>query len=113
MLIRASTSVRRVALPVLAALMLLMQALGLLHAVMHGAGHRAGDGTAQATHQPVASAHAEGHELFGDHDDDAGCRLYDQLAHADAACGTPVLGLCEAAQARADVALPSVSLGNV
>lgn len=99
MLIRSSVTVRRVALPLLAALMLLLQALGLVHAVMHGTGH--------APHLAAAAAHGADGDLFGDHDDDASCRLYDQLAHADAACGLPVLALCDTAQARADLTLPS------
>lgn len=103
MLIRSSTTVRRIALPLLAALMLLLQALGLLHAVMHGAGHGAG----HALQARSAAPHDAAGDLFGDHDDDATCRLYDQLAHADAACGLPALALCDAVQARADVALPS------
>lgn len=100
-MIRPSLAVRRVALPVLAALMLLLQALGLVHAVMHGGGHGAG----QASR--VAAAHGAQHDLFGDHDDDATCRLYDQLAHADAACGLPVLALCDNVQVCADVTLRS------
>lgn len=101
--IRSTTTVRRIALPLLAALMLMLQALGLLHAVMHGMGHGAG----HAAHATSAAPHDGAGGLFGDHDDDATCRLYDQLAHADAACGMPSLTLCDAVQARADVALPS------
>jgi len=102
-LIRSTTTVRRIALPLLAALMLMLQALGLLHAVMHGMGHGAG----HAGHARSAASHDVAGDLFGDHDDDATCRLYDQLAHADAACGMPSLALCDAVQAHADVALPS------
>lgn len=107
MLIRSTTTVRRIALPLLAALMLMLQALGLLHAMMHGIGHGTGHGAVHAVHATSAAAHDGAGDLFGDHDDDATCRLYDQLAHADAACGMPSLALCDAVQARADVALPS------
>lgn len=102
-LIRSTTTVRRIALPLLAALMLMLQAFGLLHAVMHGMGHGAG----HVGHARSAASHDVAGDLFGDHDDDATCRLYDQLAHADAACGMPSLALCDAVQAHADVALPS------
>jgi hypothetical protein len=102
-LIRCSIANRRVALPLLAALMLLLQALGLVHAVMHGAGH----GARHALHATSVASHDAPADLFGDHDDDASCRLYDQLAHADAACGMPVFALCDTVQALADVALPS------
>ena len=99
MLIRSSTAVRRVALPLLAAMLLMLQALGLVHAVMHGMGH--------PPHAAAAAAHDAAGELFGDHDDEASCRLYDQLAHADAARGVPVLALCDTVQVCIDVVLPS------
>lgn len=77
-------------LPLLAAALLWLQALGLWHHVVHGG---AGPGD-----RPVASATVHDHHdrHFGDHEDgDAQCRLYDQLAHADLAFGeagaTPVL----------------------
>ena len=107
MLIRSTPTVRRIALPLLAALMLMLQALGLLHAVMHGMGHGIGHGAGHVVHATSVASHDGAAGLFGDHDDDATCRLYDQLAHADAACGMPALALCDTAQARAEVALPS------
>jgi hypothetical protein len=96
---RPSIAVRRVALPLLAALLLLLQALGLVHAVMHGPGH--------AFHAAAAAAHDASGDLFGAHDDEASCRLYDQLAHADAACGVPVLALRDTVQVCVDVILRS------
>jgi len=75
---RPTLTVRRIALPLLAALLLLVQALGLVHRVMH-APHGLLLGA-----QAVAS-HAD--ELFGAHDDEATCRMYDQLAHADIVFG--------------------------
>ena len=102
-LIRSSTTVRRVALPLLAAMLLMLQALGLLHAVMHGTGHGAG----HALHATSAASHDAAGDLFGDHDDDATCRLYDQLAHADIACGVPVLALPDTTQVCVDVILRS------
>ncbi len=99
MLIRSSVTVRRVALPLLAALMLLLQALGLVHAVVHGGGH--------APQVAAAADHDASGDLFGDHDDEASCRLYDQLAHADVACGVPVLALPDTTQVCVDVILRS------
>ncbi|MFT3956527.1 MAG: hypothetical protein QM722_19725 [Piscinibacter sp.] len=65
--------------------MLLLQALGLWHGVVHAGG------LAAVAH---AHAHAAGGERFAAHDDgDAQCRLYDQLAHADLAFADVAIGL--------------------
>lgn len=83
-------------LPLLAAALLWLQALGLWHHVVHGAGVP-GDG-------PVAAAgvhhhdHDHDHSFAGHDEGDPQCRLYDQLAHADLAVGSagaaPVLVVC-------------------
>jgi hypothetical protein len=59
-----------------------VQALGLVHSVAHA------DRSASASGFAVGQAEADdesGHRresgLFGGHDDDAGCLLYDQLSH--------------------------------
>lgn len=57
-----------------------VQALGLMHSVAHGV--RSAPGLAAGT--PAADGDVgRGWEasLFGHHDDDAGCLLYDQLSH--------------------------------
>lgn len=61
-------------LPWLAAAMLMLQALGLWHGVAHA--HVIHDG-----------AHGTAQAFAGHDDDDAQCRLYDQLAHADLVFG--------------------------
>ena len=75
---------RRRLLPLLAAALLWLQALGLWHHVVHGVGVH-GDG-------PVAAAgvhhHAGDHSFAGHDEGDPQCRLYDQLAHADLAAGS-------------------------
>ncbi len=82
-MLRPSTPFRRIALPLLAAAMLWLQALGLWHGVVHGVVHSLGHGT-------PASVHAASGGTLTDHDAGSDeCRLYDQLAHADLACGTP------------------------
>lgn len=73
----------------LVAALLAAQALGLVHRVVHGG--KAPAGVAQLAHVHVA-AHATHAidvgdaptlaHLFAGHADDAGCRLYDGLAHA-------------------------------
>ena len=72
--LRRSRHLRRIVLPWLAAAMLMLQALGLWHGVVHARViHDGAHGTAQA---------------FAGHDDgDPQCRLYDQLAHADLVFG--------------------------
>lgn len=93
-MLRPSIFTRRVALPLLAAAMLMLQALGLWHGVVHPSGH---DGAVVAqAHDHHPGDHGDG---FAGHDeDDAQCRLYDQLAHADVVFGEAASFLC----ARAD-----------
>lgn len=67
--------VRRIALPLLAAAMLMLQALGLIHGIQHGVVHARGQAG-------VASTAFVGHD-----EGDVQCRLFDQLAHADIAFG--------------------------
>lgn len=81
-MLRPSIVTRRVALPLLAAAMLLLQALGLWHSLVHPSAH-AGVVMAQDRHDGD-----QGGDHFASHDDgDAQCRLYDQLAHADLVFG--------------------------
>lgn len=78
---RPQTSTRRWLLPMMAAALLWLQALGLWHQVVHG----------HAVHSGAAPASAGGHDshdhhAFAGHDEgDPQCRLFDQLAHADIA----------------------------
>lgn len=68
---------RRRWLPLALAALVFAQMLGLVHRVVHmpaGA-----PGIASAVHADAGKA------LFGDHDDAAKCRLYDQLTHTDLA----------------------------
>ena len=65
--------------------------LGLVHRSVHvpGLPHA-------VAVQPAADTHAHGHwvlTLFGQHHEDADCRLYDQLAHGPAALGVPMIVL--------------------
>src|SRR5690606_22939700 len=91
-----SHSTRLVALPLLAAALLMLQALGLWHRAVHGSAH------GPAARVVADHAHAEdghrghlghGHDAHEDHafaghdEGDPQCRLYDQLAHADIAFG--------------------------
>ncbi len=69
--------VRRIALPLIAAAMLMLQALGLIHGIQHGVVHARG-------HAGAASTAFVGHD-----EGDVQCRLFDQLAHADIAFGAP------------------------
>ncbi len=55
--------------------MLLLQALGLWHGVVHAHGH------------PGHGQHASSGAFSGHDEGDEQCRLYDQLAHADIAVG--------------------------
>ncbi len=73
--------------------MLMLQALGLWHGIVHHGVHA--EAHAHASHAPGG--------IFDDHDDgDAQCRLYDQLAHADIAFGSvPVLAGPEPFELRA------------
>ncbi|MFT3666388.1 hypothetical protein [Piscinibacter sp.] len=66
---------RRIALPLIAAAMLMLQAVGLWHGVVHA-------------HAQARAGAAAG--SFAGHDEgDAQCQLFDQLAHADIAFGAP------------------------
>lgn len=82
---------RRRLLPLLAAALLWLQALGLWHHVVHGAALH-GDSAVAFAHE-----HADDHAFAGHDEGDAQCRLYDQLAHADIAFGmasaAPILAL--------------------
>jgi hypothetical protein len=96
---RPSLRIRRIALPLLAAAMLMLQALGLWHGVVH-----------PRSHEPVASVQAHDHaggdhaDGFAGHDDgDGQCRLYDQLAHGDLVFGQAPAFAC----ARVGNALPA------
>lgn len=86
---RPQAARRRLLLPLLAAALLWLQALGLWHHVVHGA---AGHGDLA-----VAAADAHDHAFAGHDEGDPQCRLYDQLAHADLAFGSasavPVLAV--------------------
>ncbi|MEP6721994.1 MAG: hypothetical protein ABJA77_11145 [Variovorax sp.] len=67
--------------------------LGLVHRTVHvpGAPHA----TVQQA-SATAKAHSHGNwiaALFGQHHEDADCRLYDQLAHGPAALGVPMMVL--------------------
>lgn len=83
-------------------------ALGHMHRIVHGPhahahehGPQAGAGHATHEAKPAHDAHEArgGHDLhgvaalFGVHDDDSTCRLFDQLGHADALPGVPLLAL--------------------
>lgn len=63
----------------------LAQTLGLMHRIVHG------PLPAPLAHAVVAAETQAGadwlHELFAGHDKKHDCRLYDQLSHADLACG--------------------------
>lgn len=73
-------STRRIALPLLAAALLMLQALGLWHQVVHGpAGHGA-VAVSASEHD-----HHDDHAFAGHEEGDPQCRLFDQLAHADIA----------------------------
>ena len=121
----------------LAALLLAAQALGLAHRVAHAPGlpgaaaahaaavfsadmHAHGDGAAGAHAVGAAGAHAHGHGAIdaaaGSHHEagSADCRLIDQLAHADAMCGSAGLPpeLLRTAATGAAVDLPSLPAGS-
>jgi hypothetical protein len=71
---------RRTWLPLVLGALLFAQMLGLVHRIVH-----APQVTPVAQATPVHAAKA----LFGAHDDESTCRLYDQLMHADLAVDTP------------------------
>lgn len=78
---RLAYRTRRLALPLLAALWLCAQALGLAHRTLH----------LPLPEAVVASASTSAHapdDAFGHDEGGLDCRLYDQLAHADLAFGT-------------------------
>ncbi|WP_128001847.1 hypothetical protein [Piscinibacter defluvii] len=78
---RAATFLRR-QLHLLLALVLFAQTLGLVHRVLH----------APSVHPTAAQAEHD----FGHDAGDIDCRLFDQLAHADIAFGTPAPAVAEA-----------------
>ena len=121
----------------LAALLLAAQALGLAHRVAHAPGlpgaaaahaaavfsadlHAHGDGAAGAHAEGTAGVQAHGHGAIGaaagSHHEagSADCRLIDQLAHADAMCGSAGLPpeLLRTAATGAAVDLPSLPAGS-
>lgn len=103
-MLRSSTFTRRVALPLLAAAMLMLQALGLWHSVVHANGVATGV-HAHDTHDEAGHHPGEG---FAGHDDgDAQCRLYDQLAHADLVFGAAPAWLCASAEAMLAAPVPA------
>ncbi len=75
--------------------MVLMQWLGLIHGVFHAAGPAGWYAPAQiraVADRPALASDAitiEQGALFGSHDDQTQCRLFDQLAHADLAWRSP------------------------
>jgi hypothetical protein len=83
-LLRTSRRTRRAWLPLALAALVFAQMLGLVHRVVHVPGNVA----AAVASVPGVDA---GPSLFGDHDDAAKCRLYDQLMHADLAVDAPVV----------------------
>ena len=102
-MLRPSIVTRRVALPLLAAAMLMLQALGLWHSVVHPSG-------------PAGVVMAQDHDhRHGDHGDgfaghgegDAQCRLYDQLVHADLAFGEGPSFSCAHAGGALQAAVPA------
>lgn len=96
---RHSVRIRRIALPLLAVAMLMLQALGLWHGVVHPRGHELAAAVTVPDHD-----HADHADGFGGHDDgDGQCRLYDQLAHADLVFGQAPAFAC----ARIGNALPA------
>jgi hypothetical protein len=102
--LRPSIVTRRVALPLLAAAMLMLQALGLWHSVVHA------NGLATVVHAHDVHGEAGHHadDGFASHDDgDAQCRLYDQLAHADLMLGEAASFLCARADGVLQAAVPA------
>ena len=85
---RPPTGLRAIGLVLLMAALLLVQALGQIHAVRHGLAadvtHGAGTAEGSAPHAAHADHAHEGagflNQLFSAHASDADCRLYDQLA---------------------------------
>ena len=91
-----------------------------LHAHGDGAARAHSEGTAGAHAEGAADAHAHGHGAIGaaagSHHEagSADCRLIDQLAHADAMCGSAGLPpeLLRTAATGAAVDLPSLPAGS-
>ena len=96
----------------LALSLLLGQALGLVHAVLHGEaiayGHQQHAAHDEHQHEnqhdhgieswpaqraEPATPGAAREALFGEHEDSSNCRLFDQSSHADVATGLPLLAL--------------------
>ena len=93
-----SPALRRMLAGLLIAALTTMQALGLLHRTL--AGHGLPSSSAGALAAPSEHGAAPLQALFAEHDDERDCRLFDQLAQADAAPGgapaTVALALPEA-----------------
>lgn len=104
-MLRPSAFTRRVALPLLAAAMLMLQALGLWHSVVHPAGVAGLAGAYAHDHDHHDGEHGES---FAGHDDgDAQCRLYDQLAHADLVFAAAASFSCASAGQAPQAAMPA------
>jgi hypothetical protein len=80
---------------VLALVLLLSQALGLLHGIVHGPSSATGHAVhvAHEMGEPDRDAERFFSRLFSGHEDDADCRLYDQSSHFDLMPDVPVLAL--------------------
>jgi hypothetical protein len=84
-------SLRRPLATLLVLAMLLAQALGSMHGVAHvegphGPAHeRAGHAVEHSDHAAEHATHALTVGLFDAHQDDADCRVFDQLTHGEAA----------------------------
>jgi hypothetical protein len=72
-------------------------ALGHMHRIVHGPQAALGHGQALQISQAGAGDCSHGHSwvegLFSAHDDDSGCRLFDQLSQSDALAALPALAL--------------------
>lgn len=86
----------------------LAQALGLMHRIVHSPllGQAAVQASAEAPQAEVSWLKA----LFAGHDSERGCDLYDQLNHADLACGDALSLALQEPTAAADVLHPGWQL---
>jgi hypothetical protein len=100
---RPQVSTRRWLLPMMAAALLWLQALGLWHQVVHGHGAQGGAAVASASEHD----HHDDHAFAGHDEGDPQCRLFDQLAHADIAFASPAALPALAAQGGPGAATPA------
>ena len=87
---------RRLSLALLLAALLLAQTLGQLHRFAHGSARVGPDVAVSAASAGFAETRVAApllQRLFLGHQQDADCRLYDQLATGDALTSSPVLAL--------------------